>query len=149
MEYDCLAMDEQHERQPWSPCPGTTPYEILGGEEVVRRIAHLFYEHMERVAPEVARLHRLDENGKVHPESRENFATFLVFWLGGPLEYLERRGHPMLRARHAPFPIDEKLRDGWLLAMQLALDEVGVYGPVREYLDQRFATVAEALRNVR
>jgi len=147
-EYDCLTMDEQHDERRWAPSPGETPFEILGGEKVVRRIAHLFYEHMERAAPEVARMHRLDENGKVHPESRENFASFLVFWLGGPVEYLHTRGHPRLRMRHAPFPIDEKARDGWLLSMKLALDEVGVHGEVRDYLDQRFATVADALRNV-
>lgn len=132
----------------WTPSEGETPYEILGGEPVVRRIAHLFYEHMERSAPEVAALHRLDEAGKVHPEARENFARFLVFWLGGPQDYLHLRGHPRLRMRHAPFPIDAKMRDGWLLAMKLALDEVGVHGEVRAYLDARFATVAEAMRNL-
>ena len=139
-------MDKQEKG--WTPAPGETPFEILGGEHVVRRIAQLFYDHMERSAPEVAALHRLDENGRVHPEPRENFASFLVFWLGGPNEYLHTRGHPRLRMRHAPFPIDEKMRDGWLLAMKLALDEVGVYGEVRDYLDARFATVAEAMRNL-
>src|SRR5690606_27897354 len=132
----------------WTPSEGETPYEILGGEPVVRRIAHLFYEHMERSAPEVAALHRLDEAGEVHPEARENFARFLVFWLGGPQDYLHLRGHPRLRMRHAPFPIAAKMRDGWLLAMKLALDEVGVHGEVRAYLDARFATVAEAMRNL-
>lgn len=135
------------EKQDWRPAAGETPYEILGGEPVVRRIAHLFYDHMERAAPEVAALHELDERGKVHPRPRENFASFLVFWLGGPDEYLHTRGHPRLRMRHAPFPIDEKMRDGWLLAMKLALDEVGVHGEVRDFLDARFATVAEAMRN--
>lgn len=132
----------------WMPAAGETPFEILGGEPVVRRIAHLFYDHMERSAPEVAALHKLDEAGKVHPEPRENFASFLVFWLGGPQDYLHTRGHPRLRMRHAPFPIDEKMRDGWLLAMKLALDEVGVHGEVRDFLDGRFATVAEAMRNL-
>lgn len=134
--------------QKWSPREGETPYEKLGGEVVVREIARRFYDAMDRDEPALARLHPLDKQGRVHPESRENFALFLLFWLGGPHHYLEQRGHPRLRMRHAPFPIDEAMRDAWLRAMKTALDEVGVHGEVRDFLDARFAHVADFLRNV-
>ncbi|AKU92980.1 group II truncated hemoglobin [Vulgatibacter incomptus] len=132
----------------WSQSPGETPFEKLGGEDVVRALAMRFYDAMDRDEPALAHLHRLDENGRVHPESREHFALFLRFWLGGPNDYLLQRGHPMLRARHAPFPVDADMRDAWLRAMTTAMDELGLHGEVREFLDGRFAHVAEFLRNV-
>ena len=36
--------------------------------------------------------------------SREKLFMFLSGWLGGPQLYVEKHGHPMLRARHLPFP---------------------------------------------
>jgi hemoglobin len=32
------------------------------------------------------------------------------------------RGHPRLRARHAPFAIDQRARDRWMMLMTRALD---------------------------
>jgi hemoglobin len=40
------------------------------------------------------------------------------------------------------------MRDAWLHAMQRALDAQGVEGPVRAWLDLRFADVADFMRNV-
>ena len=40
------------------------------------------------------------------------------------------------------------MRDAWLRAMGRALDEQGVTGDVRGFLDARFAEVANFLRNV-
>lgn len=132
----------------WIEQPGETPFEKLGGEGVVRELTTRFYDAMDRDEPLLAHLHRLDEQGRVHPESREHFALFLCFWLGGPDAYLHQRGHPMLRARHAPFPVDEAMRDAWLRAMTTAMDEMGIDGEVRAFLDGRFAHVANFLRNV-
>jgi hemoglobin len=50
--------------------------------------------------------------------------------------------------RHARVPVGTNLRDAWLRCMQRALDEEGVTGDVRAYLDNRFAEVADFLRNV-
>jgi hemoglobin len=126
----------------------TTPYAALGGEPVVRAIAAAFYRHMDESEPALARLHKLDEHGRVHPDSRERFALFLMGWLGGPATYMERHGHPRLRMRHAHVPIDAAMRDAWLRAMRLALDEVGVGGEPRQFLDAKLADVADFLRNM-
>jgi hemoglobin len=48
---------------------------------------------------------------------------FLVGRFGGPPRYIEQRGHPRLRMRHAPFPIDQRARDRWVHLMTRALDE--------------------------
>ena len=48
---------------------------------------------------------------------------FLVGRFGGPMRYVEQRGHPRLRMRHAPFAITAAGRERWLKLMAEALDE--------------------------
>ena len=51
---------------------------------------------------------------------------FLVGRLGGPDRYVQERGHPRLRMRHHPFPIDRAARDRWVKVMGEAMEEVGL-----------------------
>lgn len=125
----------------------STPFTELGGTEAVRALAHAFYDAMEREEPELTALHRLAQPGRVHPEVRERFALFLVGWLGGPQDYVAQHGHPRLRMRHAGVLVDVAMRDAWIRSMQRALDERGVTGELRTFLDQRFAEVADFMRN--
>jgi hemoglobin len=48
---------------------------------------------------------------------------FLVGRFGGPARYIEQRGHPRLRMRHAPYTIDQRARDRWVALMTKALDD--------------------------
>jgi len=114
----------------------------------VRRLAECFYDQMDATEPELAQLHVLDEQGRVSRNSRDNFSLFLIEWLGGPRNFSETRGHPRLRMRHGRVPIGEGMRDAWLRCMARALDQQGVSGDVRGFLDARFAEVANFLRNV-
>jgi len=123
------------------------PFELIGGEPAVRNLVSHFYDAMDRDEPALAHLHPLDENGKVAPESREKFALFLIGWLGGPQDYIAKHGHPRLRMRHGHFPVDIAMRDAWMRAMRTAMDEVGLDGELRAFLDQRFAEVADFMRN--
>ena len=125
----------------------TTPYAELGGREAVEALAQAFYDAMEREEAELTAQHRLTADGRIHPEVRERFALFLVGWLGGPQDYVAQHGHPRLRMRHAGVAVDERMRDAWLRSMQRALDARGVGGPLRSFLDQRFAEVADFMRN--
>lgn len=128
--------------------PIDTPYSMMGGgEELVRSLARSFYRHMAEDEPELARLHRLDESGNVAEVTQERFSLFLIEWLGGASRYSPRFGHPRLRMRHAHVPVDERMRDAWLRCMKNAMDEVGVEGDVRRFLDARFFEVADFLRN--
>jgi len=113
----------------------------------VRRLAESFYDQMDATEPELARLHELDADGRVSRRSRDNFALFLIEWLGGPRNFSATRGHPRLRMRHGRIAIGEGMRDAWLRCMARALDEQGVAGDVRGFLDARFAEVANFLRN--
>ncbi|MGA1362153.1 MAG: globin [Ilumatobacteraceae bacterium] len=55
--------------------------------------------------------------------ARERLAMFLVQYWGGPHDYMERRGHPMLRARHNQWTIGPRERDRWLVHMLGALND--------------------------
>jgi hemoglobin len=124
------------------------PFAQVGGRAVVERLAARFYQVMERDEPALSAVHRQAEGGGIDPGVKERFALFLVGWLGGPQEYMERHGHPRLRMRHGRVPVDQAMRDAWLRCMSRALDDCGIAGPVRGFLDQRFAEVANFLMNV-
>ena len=93
-------------------------YETIGGEQRLRALVDRFYDLMDS-APEAAGIRAL------HPEdlteSRNKLFWFLSGWSGGPPMYIERFGHPRLRARHLPFSIGEAERDQWLWCMNHAL----------------------------
>ena len=56
--------------------------------------------------------------------AEQRLRDFLVFRFGGHSVYIETRGHPRLRMRHARFAIGNEARDRWLGLMCAALDEV-------------------------
>ncbi len=128
--------------------PSDSPYEAVGGRDAVCALVERFYDVMDESEPELARLHALDEAGRVARSSRERFAQFLVGWLGGPQDYVRENGHPRLRMRHAHVPVDIAQRDAWMRCMRRALADCGVPEPTRSFLDQRFLEVANFMRNV-
>lgn len=121
-----------------------TPYELIGGESAVRRLVDRFYDLMDS-EPEAAGIRAM------HPptleSSREKLRLFLTGWLGGPQLYVEKYGHPRLRARHLPFPIGEDERDAWIRCMDQALEDQEMPEMVREFLAGRFRGVADHMRN--
>ena len=141
---------------PSSPRDLDSPFVQLGGRAVVERLAARFYEIMERDEPALAAIHRQALGGDgaagIDAEVKRRFALFLVGWLGGPQEYMATHGHPRLRMRHARVLIGAQMRDAWLRSMTKAMDDCGItvekVGRVRAFLDQRFAEVADFLRNV-
>lgn len=122
------------------------PYELLGGDAGVRRLVDRFYALMDTV-PEyhgIRKLHPEDLSG-----SAEKLYLFLSGWLGGPPLYVEKHGHPMLRARHLPFPIGIAERDAWLACMLQAMEDTGVEEPLRMALLKAFFGTADWMRNQR
>lgn len=125
---------------------GETPYQLLGGDAGVRRLVDRFYALMDTV-PEyhgIRKLHPQDLSG-----SAEKLYLFLSGWLGGPPLYVEKHGHPMLRARHLPFPIGIAERDAWLACMLQAMEDTGVEDPLRMSLLKAFFGTADWMRNQR
>jgi len=120
-----------------------TPYELIGGDEAVRKLVDRFYDLMDE-REDVRPLR--DMHAKTLRISRDKLYLFLSGWLGGPQLYIEKYGHPRLRARHLPFSIGEVERDQWLSCMDQALDEM-VEEPLRQQLKDAFFNVADHMRN--
>lgn len=121
-----------------------THYERIGGETAIRQLVTRFYEHMDAL-PEAWDIRKLHAEDLAH--SRQKLFEFLTGWMGGPPLYVEKHGHPMLRRRHLPFPIDTAARDQWMHCMRLALDEVVQDTRLREELYLAFLKVADHMRN--
>ena len=62
-------------------------------------------------------------------------ALFFTMICGGPRDYEQLHGAPRLRARHQPFPIDEKARQEWLSCWAPVLEEAPAkHGFPAEYM---------------
>ncbi|MDP2317632.1 MAG: group II truncated hemoglobin [Pseudomonadota bacterium] len=121
-----------------------TLYDALGGDPVVRRLVDRFYDHMDVLdeARTIRAMHPADLG-----ESRDKLYWFLSGWLGGPSLYIERKGHPRLRARHLPFAVDTAARDAWMRCMDLALAEVVADPQLRAGLSEALGNVATHMQN--
>ncbi len=128
---------------PESTAPAT-PYEWVGGEHAVRALVDRFYDLMD-LEPGFHDLRRL------HPStldgSRDKLFWFLCGWLGGPDLYVERFGHPRLRARHLPYSIGVRERDQWMACMEQAMHECELDPLLVSRLKASFANTADWMRN--
>jgi hemoglobin len=124
--------------------PAMTPFQRIGGEAGVRALVDRFYDLMD-LEPMFAGIRAL------HPGtldgSRDKLHWFLCGWLGGPDLYVQRFGHPRLRARHLPYAIGIAERDQWLGCMMKAMGEVGVDPALAERLAESFFGTADFMRN--
>lgn len=124
--------------------PVPTYYERLGGAPAVRALVDRFYDLMDGL-PEVRRVREM-HHGDLG-RSRDKLYEFLSGWLGGPALYVEKYGHPQLRARHLPVRIGPEERDQWMLCMRGALAETVADERLRRELEQAIGRVAEHMRN--
>ena len=88
------------------------------GSDGIGRLVHAFYQQVPGD----------DVLGPMYPAddlhgAEDRLRMFLIFRFGGPQDYLQHRGHPKLRLRHAPFLIDQTARDRWVRLMETAIDE--------------------------
>ena len=72
---------------------------------------------------------------------------FLIGRFGGPQTYIEERGHPALRMRHAPYNLNIDARNRWVEIMDRALDEAAFATEVDEVLRPFFAQTATFMIN--
>ncbi len=120
---------------------GPTLYDIVG-EDGFDRLTRAFYAQV----PEDELL------GPMYPPEQLEAAQvrlrdFLVGRFGGPQRYIEQRGHPRLRMRHMPFPIDGRARDRWMALMANALKKARFPAAVTQSLYRYFAQTATFMIN--
>lgn len=112
------------------------------GEEGFTRLVAAFY----RQVPHddiLGAMYRRDEL----QDAEERLRDFLIYRFGGPLKYIEERGHPRLRARHLPFRIDQAARDRWMQLMGKALLEAGLPIDVEQLLRAFFEHMSTFMIN--
>jgi len=90
--------------------------------------------------------------GRMYPAhdleaAEQRLRDFLVFRFGGPPRYIEQRGHPQLRMRHARFQIGTAARDRWVQLMDAALEEAKLPSEVQQVLWAFFESTATFLIN--
>ena len=112
------------------------------GEDGFERLVAAFYRQIpsDEVLGPLYQAHDLEG-------AERRLRDFLLFRFGGPATYLETRGHPRLRMRHAPFAIGSAARDRWVQVMGKALDEAGLPEDVHRTLKDFFANTATFLMN--
>jgi hemoglobin len=121
-----------------------TLFELLGGERSIRELVDRFYDLMD-IEPNLKELRAT--HGPSLNEARDKFFWFLCGYFGGPNYYIQRFGHPRLRARHLPFSIGEQERDQWVVCMGRAMQDQEIEPALVERLVQSFYGVADWMRN--
>jgi len=121
-----------------------TLYQAIGEAAGVTALCRRFYELMDTL-PEAARcraIHPADLSG-----SEAKLNDYLTGWLGGPPVYVEKYGHPRLRARHMPAAIGPAERDEWLLCFNRAMDDTIANPGLRDLIGEPVERLAFHMQN--
>jgi len=119
-------------------------YEIFAavGEDGFRRLVAAFYRQVPG-DPILGPMYPADDLAGAEQRLRD----FLVGRFGGPPRYVEQRGHPRLRMRHAPFAVGNAARDRWMELMTRALDDAQFPPDADALLREFFGAVATMMIN--
>lgn len=118
-------------------------YDQIGGAEALARLVDTFYDLVAK-DPDLAPIFPED-----FTEVKEKQYMFLTQFFGGPALYSQKYGHPMLRARHMPFPVTPKRAEAWLACMNKAIDVLDLDASVRKAVMDRLTLTAYHMINTR
>lgn len=121
--------------------PELTAFERWGGTPFFVTLVDRFYQGVS-TDPLLRPMYPDDLAG-----SKEHLTLFLMQYWGGPSSYSERRGHPRLRMRHAPFVIGDPEADAWLRHMTDAVRSAGMPAAEETVLLDYLASAARSLVN--
>lgn len=118
------------------------------GEEGFARLVRAFYVRVE-TDDILGPMYRESaaRTGETMADAEARLRDFLIYRFGGPAGYVERRGHPRLRARHTPFSIDQAAADRWLGLMEASMAEAAIPDEAAAALRPFFAQVAGFMIN--
>ena len=112
------------------------------GEEGFTRMVAAFYRQVPADSILGPMYPRDDMEG-----AEKRLRDFLIFRFGGPPRYIQERGHPRLRMRHAPFRVNAAARDRWIQLMDNAMEETALPPAVEQVLRPFFKHVATFMIN--
>lgn len=119
----------------------TYDYALMGGDAVFESLLRDFY---------FIRLPASSIDGLFPPDREETFRKQLAFqrmYWGGRDDYTPWRGHPRMRARHLPFPINQHAADTWLACMAAAVADSAMPVDLRPLFLERLRQIAVAMIN--
>ena len=111
------------------------------GEENLRLMVDRFYDLVFQ-NEQIAHLFKTDKD-----VIKEKQRLFLTQFLGGPPLYSNQFGHPQLRARHLPHPIEQEDAVAWLSCMYTAITSLPVEEALKDELFKRFIPTAMFMVN--
>lgn len=98
--------------------PALSPYDRIGGIDVLRAITDRFYDLMESdPAYGALRAMHAPDLGPM----RASLPSFLAGWCGGPRDWWEANPGKCMMSMHKPFPIDKVTAAQWAEAMRRAI----------------------------
>lgn len=119
-------------------------YHQIGGADTLQALVDHFYDIMDQ-SPETEKIRKL------HPKSlklsRQKLFLFLSGIFGGPDLYMEKYGHPRLRARHLPFPIGQEEKRQWMFCMKKAIEKMAFKPDIAKQMTAYFETTADHMIN--
>jgi hemoglobin len=107
-----------------------TFYDAVGGHDTFVRLVDTFYSGVAN-DPELRAMYPEQDLGP----AADRLRMFLEQYWGGPTTYSQLRGHPRLRMRHAPYPVDHAARVRWLTHMRAAVDALVADGTLSPEAD--------------
>jgi hemoglobin len=117
--------------------------DLAGGLDAFIRLVDAFYVHVRRDEVLLPMYPDDLEPGKRH------LALFLAQYFGETDLYSAQRGHPRLRMRHAPFPIDLDAASRWATHMLAAVSEQSFPKEVQAALEEYVFRATPTLINQR
>ena len=104
------------------PQQGATPYDLIGGAPVIRRIVDRFYDLMDQdpAYAELRALHAPDLG-----PMRHSLSGFLNAWAGGPRDWFEENPGKCMMSAHKGIAIAPATAAQWAEAMNRAIADCG------------------------
>ena len=130
--------------------PSPAPHDPLAESAIFPTIGEAGFTRL--VAAFYARVRSDSILGPMYPAedwegSERRLRDFLLFRFGGSDRYIQERGHPRLRMRHAPFAVTLAARNRWIELMEAALAEAELPLTVSASLRQFFHATATFMIN--
>ena len=119
-------------------------YQAFGGADGVCTLTDRFYDLME-LEPQYRALRNM--HGEDMTLIREKLYEFFSGWLGGPQLFVEKYGHPQLRARHMPFAANMQVRNEWIACFAQAMSELEIDKELAEPVLIQIFAMADWCRN--
>ena len=123
---------------------GNSTLVAAGGEAGVQQLVVDFYYYIdnEPEAATIRAMHSVDLT-----ESQQKLTTFLIGWMGGADNYVERYGQMNLASAHCHLDIGLAEKKAWLMCMQKALDAQPYDELLKRFIIVRLSFPAEICRN--